>query len=183
MRIAALGDSITYGYGVPRRDTWTAHLAKQRGVPVLNFGVSGDTTAGMLARFSAQVLPEKPDVLILMGGSNDIIMGLSEVQAAAMLKTIIYQALQAQMRVLLGMPFIPDASTLAFPGFTQAELPAFIQKRQALYDLMLDFSKLDYFTFFDTECAIQGDQSLFLDGLHLNAQGNRVLADYINQQF
>lgn len=73
MRIAALGDSITFGY--PTGRSWTELVAERLEVEVLNFGVSGDTLDGMLARLETQVLPARPDYCIVMGGANDAFMG------------------------------------------------------------------------------------------------------------
>lgn len=182
MRIAALGDSITYGYGVCRKDVWTALLQEKMGHEVMNFGISGDTTAGMLARFNAHVLPEKPQVLILIGGSNDLLMGLDPVHASANLKTIIYEALHARMHIYVGLPFTPSLEVDAFGDFSKDLLPAFLEKRRQLEENLQAFGQTGHFTFFNLEHAIQGNPSLYLDSLHLNGEGNRVMADYIYRQ-
>lgn len=52
MKIVCLGDSLTYGYGVPRKDGWVSLAAQATGHTLVNKGVSGDTTGGMLARFA-----------------------------------------------------------------------------------------------------------------------------------
>lgn len=86
--IAALGDSITHGGGVMSVPPgylmydWETYCQ----VPVKNLGVSGDTTAAMLARFEDDVLPWKPRLLLIMGGVNDFregTMGWDTVQNLA----------------------------------------------------------------------------------------------------
>ena len=75
--VAALGDSITHGGGAimtpPSRALycWETYA----GLPVKNLGRSGDTTAELLARFEADVLPFAPKVLVIMGGVNDFRVG------------------------------------------------------------------------------------------------------------
>ena len=43
MKIVCLGDSLTYGYGVPRKDGWVSLAAQATGHTLVNKGVSGDT--------------------------------------------------------------------------------------------------------------------------------------------
>ena len=67
MKIVCLGDSLTYGYGVPRKDGWVSLAAQATGHTLVNRGVSGDTTGGMLARFARDVLAQRPRRVLLMG--------------------------------------------------------------------------------------------------------------------
>lgn len=77
--LAAIGDSQTdtdAAYGVPGYLCWPALLAtglKAEGIPARarNFGVSGDTTTQMLARFSSMFRYDTPDIGIIYGGVND----------------------------------------------------------------------------------------------------------------
>ncbi|MCD8140286.1 MAG: hypothetical protein LUE17_11010 [Planctomycetaceae bacterium] len=48
MKILCLGDSLTFGTGVTRSNAWTTLVHKQTGYEVVNRGVPGDTTGGML---------------------------------------------------------------------------------------------------------------------------------------
>ena len=71
MKLICIGDSLTFGYGVRPSQRWTRLCAQETGWEIVNEGISGDTTGGMLARFSADVLPERPDAVLMMGGAND----------------------------------------------------------------------------------------------------------------
>lgn len=77
MKIVCIGDSLTYGYGVPRRDTWINILNQQGQLEYINKGVNGDTTFGILNRFYQDVLAENPQLVIIMGGANDFIQDCS----------------------------------------------------------------------------------------------------------
>jgi acyl-CoA thioesterase-1 len=77
IKIAMLGDSLIYGHGLAREDALPAQLeravrprALSPNITVLNHGVSGNTTADVLARLDA-VLADKPDVVLVSVGSND----------------------------------------------------------------------------------------------------------------
>jgi acyl-CoA thioesterase-1 len=86
VRIVALGASNTEGFGV---STWEAYparlqaLLKDRGVDaeVVNAGLSGDTTAGMLARLDAFLL-DGTHLLILQPGGNDTRYGITPTETA-----------------------------------------------------------------------------------------------------
>lgn len=79
-QIVALGASNTQGKGVSPSEAWPAVLesmlrAKGRNSHVVNAGISGDTTGGMLARLDSSV-PEGTRLVILNFGGNDFSRGL-----------------------------------------------------------------------------------------------------------
>jgi lysophospholipase L1-like esterase len=78
-RVAFLGDSITKGSDNPSTPangaswpTYAGLISKQRIFKVVNAGVSGDTSAQMLARFDTDVTPYRPSVVTVAAGRNDI---------------------------------------------------------------------------------------------------------------
>lgn len=78
VEFAVLGDSISHGGAsyIPAGQLscqWETYCD----VPIKNLARSGDTTQMMIDRFENDVLPFKPQVLIIMGGVNDIRMGMS----------------------------------------------------------------------------------------------------------
>jgi lysophospholipase L1-like esterase len=106
-RFVALGDSLTSwptsGPWCSRLDSLDAHLTL-----VNNAGIPGDTTAGMLARLDRDVWAYNPSVLFVMGGSNDIGLGVSTASTIANLKGIIKAANSKGVRVFL-MQIPPEA--------------------------------------------------------------------------
>ena len=103
--IAALGDSLTQGYGLSAEQGFVPQLQgwlEDRGhdVRLVNAGVSGDTTAGGLARVG-WTLTEDVDAMIVALGGNDLLRGLPPEDARANLAGIL-QAAEAQgVEVLL----------------------------------------------------------------------------------
>ncbi|MDR3073453.1 MAG: hypothetical protein LBV01_01850, partial [Deltaproteobacteria bacterium] len=65
MKLVCLGDSLTYGYGVRRALVWTTLAAKDSGAEIVNRGVNGLLTEGMLALFPREVLAPRPDAALL----------------------------------------------------------------------------------------------------------------------
>ena len=92
MKIICIGDSLTYGYGVWSSQCWVTLLAerinenRRSGIRCLNFGTNGDTSGYMLDRARRHIIPDKAeagDIIIIMGGANDVLMyGADENDAA-----------------------------------------------------------------------------------------------------
>ncbi len=94
--LLAFGDSLTAGYGLPPDQGFVPQLerwlnARGAEVTVQNAGVSGDTTAGGLARID-WALSAPVDAMILTLGGNDLLRGLSPEEARANLDAILTKA-------------------------------------------------------------------------------------------
>ena len=103
--IAAFGDSLTQGFGLPEEDGFVPQMQRWldgqgADVRLINAGVSGDTTAGGLARIG-WTLSDNVDGMILALGANDILRGLDPAQAKTNLEGIIQAAQGAEVDVLL----------------------------------------------------------------------------------
>ncbi len=103
--IAALGDSLTQGYGLMQSDGFVPQLEawlKDQGqdVALINAGVSGDTTAGGLARAAWTLTPDVDAMIVTLGG-NDLLRGLPPAQARANIEGILQAARDADVEVLL----------------------------------------------------------------------------------
>lgn len=103
--IAALGDSLTQGYGlypgegfVPQLQAWLRGRGHE--VVIRNAGVSGDTTAGGLARVDWTLTPEVDALIVALGG-NDLLRGIDPAVSRANLDGILEAADAAGVPVLL----------------------------------------------------------------------------------
>lgn len=108
-----LGDSLTAGYGLEEAEGFPARVGAELGrrgvaVRVVNAGVSGDTTAGGLARLD-WLLAQRPRILVVGLGANDGLRGLSLGHTEANLREIVRRARAAGVAVLLlGMRIPPN---------------------------------------------------------------------------
>lgn len=103
--IAALGDSLTEGYGLPVADGFVPQLqgwlqAQGADVTVINAGVSGDTTAGGLSRVAWTLTPEVDALIVALGG-NDFLRGIDPANSRANLRGILEAAQTQGVPVLL----------------------------------------------------------------------------------
>lgn len=143
LRVLALGDSLTAGYGVAADAAFPVQLeqalrAEGYDVTVLNAGVSGDTSAGGRARLD-WALAEKPQAAIVELGANDGLRGLDPRTTEANLDAILTRLKADGVRVLLtGMLAPPNYGpdyAAAFAGM----FPRLAQRHQvALYPFFLD---------------------------------------------
>jgi acyl-CoA thioesterase I len=103
--VAVLGDSLVYGYGLPAEQGFVVQMqdwlnADGQDVVLLNAGVSGDTTAGGLARVEWTLVPNV-DALVVSLGGNDALRGLPPSEARANLDGILRAAAAKDLPVLL----------------------------------------------------------------------------------
>src|SRR5678815_3038674 len=115
VKILALGSSLTQGYGLPPGTEFTVQLQaalKKAGVDavVTNAGVSGDTSAGGLARLDWS-LADHPDAVILELGSNDMLRGIPPAVTEKNLRAILDKLKAAHVKVLLTGMFAPVSYT------------------------------------------------------------------------
>lgn len=109
LKLAALGDSLTQGYGLPQDQGLVPQLqgwlrAAGHDVIVINAGVSGDTTAGGLSRLD-WTLADQPDAMIVALGGNDLLRGIDPAASRANLDAILTR-LEAEgvPALLVGLP-------------------------------------------------------------------------------
>lgn len=143
IKILALGDSLTAGYGLPAQDGFVAQLGralKKAGIDaeIIDGGVSGDTAAGGLARLD-WALGDDPKVVIVELGINDALRGHDPAATESSLDAIVRRLKQQGCVVLLaGMLAPPNLGSDYGASFNA--IYGDIAKRQgvALYPFFLD---------------------------------------------
>ena len=104
MHIYCHGDSLTEGSDYLKPYTWPALTAQSLGIDIVNRGIGGDTTAGMLARYAFEVLQHRPEMVILLGGTNDLWWGIGAPQIIANLASMVVQAQHYGVVPILAVP-------------------------------------------------------------------------------
>lgn len=168
--IAALGDSLTAGYGlaqgdgfVPQLESWLQDQGAD--VVVINAGVSGDTTAGGFARVDWTLTPQIDAMIVALGG-NDYLRGLDPAVSRANLDGILSAGRTAGVDMLL-------VGLRAGGNYGPAYKAAF----DSIYtDLAAQYDVPLYSGFFDGLRAAtdtQDDMAAYMqpDGIHPNAEG------------
>ena len=182
MKIVCLGDSLTYGYGVPRKDCWVSLAAEATGHTLVNRGINGDTTGGMLARFGRDVLSEQPDRVLLMGGANDIIFGGSDAPARLNLTAMANQAVANRIRPMIGLPTPVYAEGIPEPWLSVTDYQSLLPIFSAYRDWLVRFAGI--FGFKTVDFTVPGllppeGYTHYLDGLHPDKEGHRLMAEAV----
>lgn len=171
LEIVALGDSLTAGYQLPPGAGFPEQLgralaAKGYDVSVMNAGVSGDTSAGGLARLDWAVGPDT-DALILELGSNDALRGIEPDVTRANLQTIIERMKERGIKVLIaGMQAPPNMGDDYASDFNAIFPELAAEHDTLLYPFFLD--------------GVAANPALNLpDGMHPTAEGVAVMVERI----
>lgn len=121
-----VGDSISAAFGLETSQGWV-HLLQQRlndgehDYRVVNASISGDTSAGGLARLPALLSEHEPDIVIIELGGNDGLRGQPPAQLKRNLAAMAEQAQQAGAKVLLlGMRMPPNLGQRYTSAFADA---------------------------------------------------------------
>ncbi len=170
--IVVLGDSISAGYGIEVEQGWVALLQKKlhetkRDYSISNASISGDTSAGGLARIDPLLSAQKPDIVLLQLGANDGLRGLSPVQMKSNLAEIVHRAQKAGATViLLGMKIPPNYGK------------RYIELFYNVYPQLAKELDITLVPFLLEDVALDKDL-MQADGLHPNAKAQPILANKI----
>ncbi len=174
--VVALGDSLTQGYGLPPEDGLVPQLeawlrARGADVTVMNAGVSGDTTAGGLARTDWALVPETGALIVALGG-NDLLRGLSPAEARSNLDAILGKADARGIPVLLVGLHAPLNYGPAYKAEFDAMYPDLARAHGALLaeDFLAPLRTA-------REAGTPQDQLLQADGLHPTAKGVALVVE------
>jgi acyl-CoA thioesterase-1 len=172
--ILALGDSLTAGYGLSRKEAYPALIGEKMRAAnypfeMINAGWSGDTTAGGLQRLPELLRRKKIDILILELGINDAFRGVPVEQMRSNLQAIIDQtrARHPGVTIIIAGMQLP---LVASDGYVRAFSDLFgavAEKNQtALIPYLLE--------------GVGGNSELNQpDMVHPNAAGQRILAENV----
>jgi acyl-CoA thioesterase-1 len=170
--IVVLGDSISAGYGIEVSQGWVALLQKKlnekgAGHIVHNESISGDTTAGGLARIDRALSLHKPDVVIIELGANDGLRGLPPKLIKSNLAEIARRAQKAGAKVLLLAMKIP-------PSYGKRYTDLF----DSIYPQLAKELGVPYVPFIMEDVALNKDM-MQADRVHPNHKGQPFIADRV----
>lgn len=182
MKIVALGDSLTVGeneFDISNSDQSTSYpeylkmisdehlrsLQSNVKIDILNRGVNGDLTSGMLERFSKDVVDEKADYVIILGGTNDIGWGFDPAMIVHNL-TAMYD--DARNKGIVAVA----CSVPSILGFDESIPPRLHLNR--MIRLEADKRNIPFVDLFTATADPRNNrlsEGYSADGLHLNAKG------------
>lgn len=190
MKLYCLGDSLTFGFGMSRNVRWTTLVEQEAGWQVINRGINGDTTGGMLARLGPEVLDHigsdrtsrLDSRILIMGGSNDVFFGGTDSAARANMAAMCQRLMGEGLEPFVGISLPVDwtqaprqwAQVVDFEqaGRIMTDYCAWLKQFCEVFGLpVVDFAA----DFIRPDGSV--DHALFWDGLHPNARGHRLMAN------
>jgi len=171
--ILAIGDSLTFGYGVADKDSWPSLLEnklKAKGfsnLSVINAGVSGATTASGLRTLKFHLKKTKPSLMIYALGANDGLRGLDVKSTESNIGSVLDLAKEKKIKVLLlGMKAPPNYGKTFTSSFEQVFTKLAKEYKVAFLPFFLD--------------GVAGRKELNQpDGIHPNAKGYEIISESI----
>lgn len=181
MRIVCIGDSLTYGYGVPKENSWI-HLASEiSNNTFINSGLNGDTTSGMLFRLEEDLIALKPDKAFIMGGTNDFLMGYKLQNTIENIHLIINECINNNIIPYIGIQMKVDkkSAELYWSSYINYDEVNFkIEEYRTHLIKKCEKQNLVYFDFYEVfENNLQNN--LYTDGIHPSIYGHKLMSSII----
>jgi lysophospholipase L1-like esterase len=187
MKMVCIGDSLTAGHGVSNHECFVSILREKFQINVLNKGVNGDTTAGILSRSYRDVIQNNPSHVLIMVGCNDFMSGRSLKLVTDNLEEIIKETVSAKIITIIGIePLVSKKlakekwdSTLDYEKVSKLEseyrnwIIDFCTKNNLFY--------ADFYSCFQKKLKTNTNDDLFIDGIHPTALGHKLMAECIQK--
>lgn len=187
MKLICLGDSFTKGYGVKKKESWVYQLSLDN-VEIVNMGINGDTTSGMLARFYNDVISQNPNYVLITGGTNDFISGSSCETPQNNYMAMVHQAFHNGIIPIIGIEpgFSPSDvrdDWAAFSNFNDV-LKNQLAFREWLKRMGYTFGVfyIDFYEILFKEISCHPDNNYYTDGLHLTAKGHNTISKITSEK-
>lgn len=181
---ACYGDSITHGGGAISYSPsdWEYSFQTYLNFPTVNLGRSGDTSETMVDRFEEEVLPFHPKYLIILGGTNSLRGGAAPSQVIKDLTIVREKCLANGIRpIFLTLP--PINPEFILRAFNEETVPDWRER----FDIVNRFIRQQRYVIDLEPYFIDPDRSLpdhfAVDGLHLDIEGKKLMAQIINAQW
>lgn len=180
MNMLCIGDSLTFGYGVGPENSWVK-LINGLKFSTINKGINGDTSTGILSRIYQTLIACRPDICLIMCGSNDLLMGKS-------IKSIV-ENIELITKDCLGLGVIPIIMappkvycSLALESWDSSLNYDEINNQLEFFSKELkSFAIKNGFKFIDITNSLPFHISNYSDGLHLSIKGNEIIAEIVKK--
>ncbi|MGL5414170.1 MAG: GDSL-type esterase/lipase family protein [Clostridium sp.] len=176
--IVLIGDSLTFGYGVSKKNSFSSLLSNLLSHEIiLNKGINGDTSTGILTRFHRDVILNSPKITFIMCGSNDLLSGRSVSSIISNIELMIKDLLSINSRIIIGIPpfIIKDLAIklFSYSSYYDYATTSLIELQKEILNLKEKYpiDIIDLYTLTKSNIS----QDIYLDGIHLNEKGNKLI--------
>lgn len=169
-----MGDSLTSGYGIGMENSYPSFLQTYVSLPVINSGVSGDTTWDAINRLQSDVIEKSPAVVIVELGANDFAWGLEVTEIKSNFDYIIEEVSKINALVVIGrfynetMMNQTEVEGIVIPDDVKADIIA-------LYNVLTEYENVLIVE--DIWQGVWGDEEYMYDSVHPNIKGAEQMAE------
>lgn len=178
MIIVCIGDSLTYGYGVLKKQCWVEIIKQKAGIDILNKGINGNTTKQMSARLKVDVLTYKPTYAVVMGGINDLLQGNSAEVVIENIKEITATILKEEIQPILILPLPVNEIEKEKNLYPEADYLAVNEEVKKVGQALSEFAVQNGIQHIDLiETFIEEKEKYYLkDGIHITPSAHDLIA-------
>lgn len=185
MKIVCIGSSTVNGFPLRRSQSWPSVLASLTGQVIINKGVNGSTSSDMLNRFPKDVLLHKPQIVLIMAGTNDFILKLNSPEGVfanviAMIKLAQFNNIKPI--IVTSLPIDVTQAETSWAIGSGIDYACVQSELLVLHDLIIQYSKAygielsDFYQLVFDLMEKESSKELFMDGIHPTAAVHELLA-------
>lgn len=168
-KLLILGDSLSAAYGLQQQQGWVHLLQQNTQWQLINASISGETTAGGMARLPALLEQHQPDAVLIELGGNDGLRGFAVDSVKSNLNEIITLVKQHTATPILMQIRIP-------PNYG----PRYGQQFSAIYPQLAKNHEITLWPFFMEEIALK-QELMQGDGIHPNSEAQPLISDFVGK--
>lgn len=182
MQIVAIGDSLTFGYGVNKEDNFVGLLKENHNYKIINKGKNGDSTAGMLSRFYKDVIENTCDLCIIMAGTNDIFLGR---KVEYVLNNIMEMINECKLNNIIPLVLSPPktfAKLAQIHWYSDINYCSVNKLLGELSSLLQLKCKKESVPFINIYNSFPNIQECYTDGVHISPKGYKLIYTEIEKE-
>ncbi|PJI07281.1 MULTISPECIES: SGNH/GDSL hydrolase family protein [Clostridium] len=178
MKLVCIGDSLTYGYGVPSNSSWVELLKSHLNLEIINKGMNGDTTSGILSRSYRDITQEKPSHVIIMAGTNDMLMNYPLKLIKDNIKFLITEAKENNIEPIVALqpPVIASLAKIYWDAeINYKEVNTNLLNYINWAKTFCSNNNITLIDFYDLFINKKDIKNLYSDGIHPNVHGHKLM--------
>lgn len=179
-KLVCFGDSLTEGYGLKEVECWVSKLNNEMDIEIINSGISGDTTLGMLARFESMVINHKPSHVIILGGTNDLMFSSTDEQILSNIVAMTRRARHEGIDSIVGLPPRVFPSHIVEESSFYLSIATLRNRLDVFRDKLKQFCEEDEMLYIDFGEGLK-EEDYQDDDLHPNASGNKKMLESVRE--
>lgn len=187
MKFVCIGDSLTYGYGVPKGKCWVDIIRKELKIEVINKGSNGDRIADMLSRSFIDVVENRPNVVTIMGGTNDFLMGYNLDRVKKGVELLVNEAREFYIIPIIGIQIPVDENLAVKRWSSDVDYSAVNKNIEQYRKWVIDYCNqndilyVDFYKTFNETTQFMCAEKLYIDGLHPTEYGHQIMSQCITE--